>query len=53
MKSLLRSKDWWKTVNGEEKSEPITKSSSSDPIIATSLSKETGTTSAEKDEDDP
>lgn len=54
MKSLLRSKDWWKIVNGEEKEpEPPTKSSSSDPSTAASSSKETGTTSVEKDEDDP
>ena len=32
MKLLLRSKDWWKIVNGEEEEpEPPTKSSSSDP----------------------
>ena len=54
MKSLLRSKDWWKIVNGEEKEpEPPTKSSSSDPSILASSSKETGITSDEKDEDDP
>ena len=54
MKSLLRSKDWWKIVNGEEKEpEPPTKSSSSDPSTSASSSKETSTISAEKDEEDP
>ena len=54
MKSLLRSKDWWKIVNGEEEEpEPPTKSSSSDPSTSASSSKETSATSAEKDEDDP
>ena len=43
MKSLLRSKDWWKIVSGEENGpEPPTKPSSSDPSTATS-----------EDEDDP
>ena len=54
MKSLLRSKDWWKTVNGEEKEpEALTKSSSSNPSTSASSLKETCTAAAEKDEDDP
>ena len=51
---MLRSKDWWKIVNGKEKEpEPPTKSSSSNPSTSAFLSEETSITSAEKDKDNP
>lgn len=54
MKLLLRSKNWWKIVNNEEKeSEPLTKSGSSDSSILASSSKKTGITLDKKDENNP
>lgn len=52
MKSLLKSKNWWKIVNNEEKeSEPLTKSNSYNSDILAFSSKKISATSAEKDED--
>lgn len=54
MKLLLKSKDWCKIVNGEEKKQnsPL-KSSSSNPSTLTSLSKETSATLVEKSKNNP
>lgn len=52
MKLLLRSKDWWKIINGKEKKPELpNKLSNFNPSTLASLLKETNTTSVKKSKD--